>query len=108
MEHGNIFHSYSRELNLEEGIAAVRYNVGSIQYTREYLTSFPDQIMAVRLTASEPGALSMHVGLVSPLRYDMAYEQDVFIIKGFAPEHVSPSYFNTSNPVQKNWIQNDI
>ncbi len=100
MEHGNIFHSYSRELNLEEGIAAVRYNVGSIQYTREYLTSFPDQIMAVRLTASEPGALSMHVGLVSPLRYDTAYEQDVFIIKGFAPEHVSPSYCNTSNPVQ--------
>lgn len=100
MEHGNIFHSYSRELNLEEGIAAVRYNVGSIQYTREYLTSFPDQIMAVRLTASEPGALSLQVGLVSPLRYDTAYEQDVIIIKGFAPEHVSPSYYNTSNPVQ--------
>ncbi|MGM0879920.1 MAG: glycoside hydrolase family 95 protein [Bacillota bacterium] len=100
MEHGNSFHSYSRELNLEEGIAAVRYNVGSIQYTREYLTSFPDQIMAVRITASEPGALSLHVGLVSPLRYDTAYEQDVFIIKGFAPEHVSPSYCNTSNPVQ--------
>ena len=100
MEHGNIFKSYSRELDLEEGIAAVRYNVGNIQYTREYITSFPDQIMAVRLTANEPGALNLHVRLVSPLRYDSTYEQDVFIIKGFAPDHVSPSYYNTSNPVQ--------
>ena len=100
MEHGNIFNSYSRELDLEEGIAAVRYNVGNIQYTREYLTSFPDQIMAVRLTVNEPGALNLHVRLASPLRYDSAYEQDVFIIKGFAPEHLSPSYYNTSNPVQ--------
>ncbi|WP_337099948.1 glycoside hydrolase family 95 protein [Paenibacillus sp. YIM B09110] len=100
MEHGNVFHSYSRELDLEEGIASVRYTVGSIQYIREYITSYPDQIMAVRLTASEPGALSLKVRLDSSLRYDTAYEQDVFIIKGFAPEHVSPSYMNASNPVK--------
>jgi alpha-L-fucosidase 2 len=100
MEHGNIFHSYSRELDLAEGIASVKYTVGSIEYTREYLTSYPDRIMALRLTASEPGALSLKVRLDSPLRYDTAYEQNVFIINGVAPEHVSPSYYNTSNPVQ--------
>ncbi|WP_199619585.1 glycoside hydrolase family 95 protein [Paenibacillus alkalitolerans] len=49
---------YRRELDLEEGVARVRYSVDHVAYDREYFASFPDQVLAIRLTASEPGNLS--------------------------------------------------
>lgn len=52
---------YHRELNLNEAIHKVRYESGSVAYTREYFTSYPDDVLVVRLTADQPGALSLTV-----------------------------------------------
>lgn len=49
---------YTRELDLDEAMARVRYECGGVTYTREMFTSYPDRVMAVKLTASQPGALS--------------------------------------------------
>jgi alpha-L-fucosidase 2 len=50
--------NYERELNLNEGVAQVRYEQDGVTYTREYFTSYPDKVMAIRLNASKAGALS--------------------------------------------------
>lgn len=55
-------HSYSRTLDLANAVATVTYNAGDVTYTREYIASFPAQVMAVRLTASKSGALSFTTG----------------------------------------------
>ncbi|WP_151734202.1 glycoside hydrolase family 95 protein ['Paenibacillus yunnanensis' Narsing Rao et al. 2020] len=52
---------YRRELDLRDGIARTEYCSGRTEYSREYFTSFPDQVMAVRLAASRKGALSFSV-----------------------------------------------
>ena len=57
---------YTRELQLADAVATVTYTVGDTQYRREVLASFPDQVVAVRLTASRPGRLSFSIGLDSP------------------------------------------
>ena len=49
---------YIRELDLFSGVATVRYTVGGIMYTREIFTSYPDQVMVIRLTADRPATLS--------------------------------------------------
>lgn len=49
---------YRRSLDLDTAIASVRYTRDGVTYTRECFASFPDQVIVVRLTASEPGALS--------------------------------------------------
>ncbi|MCK8495388.1 glycoside hydrolase family 95 protein [Spirosoma sp. RP8] len=49
---------YYRELNIERAIAKTTYAVGDVTYTRDVLTSFPDNVLVVRLTASKPGKLS--------------------------------------------------
>lgn len=53
---------YSRSLNLLSGIAEVSYNRGQAHYRREIFTSFPDQVMVLRLTA-ENGTLdfALHI-----------------------------------------------
>lgn len=57
---------YTRELRLDDAVAAVTYTVGDTQYRREVLASFPDQVVLIRLTASRPRRLSFSIGLDSP------------------------------------------
>ncbi|MBQ9963637.1 MAG: glycoside hydrolase family 95 protein [Clostridia bacterium] len=45
---------YQRDLDLETGVATVSYRVGNVQYRREVFCSFADQVMVIRLSASEP------------------------------------------------------
>jgi len=54
---------YKRWLNLETGINCVEYKVGNITYRREIVSSEPDQVILVRLTANEPGSISFRAQL---------------------------------------------
>ena len=55
--HGDATANYFRELDLNEGIARVQYNIGNVSYKREYFTSYPDAVMAIRITASRKGKI---------------------------------------------------
>ncbi|CAH1058465.1 glycoside hydrolase family 95 protein [Paenibacillus pseudetheri] len=58
-DHGLPDHSdYQRELNLRKGIASVTFKIGDIQYNRDIFASAVNHVLVVRLTASEPGAIS--------------------------------------------------
>ena len=50
--------NYTRSLDLETALASVRYEVNGIPFTRECFASYPDHILAIRLEAGSPGALS--------------------------------------------------
>ena len=54
---------YKRWLDLNTGITGVEYTTGEITYYREVLSSAPDQVILVRLTASKPGSLSFKAQL---------------------------------------------
>jgi len=54
---------YKRWLNLETGITCVEYSAGGITYRREIVSSEPDQVILVRLTASKPGSISFRAQL---------------------------------------------
>ncbi|ULT56729.1 glycoside hydrolase family 95 protein [Neobacillus drentensis] len=98
--HGDTFHSYERSLNLQSGTVHVDYKVGNVHYTREMFASFPDQAMAIRLTASKPGFLHFSVNLGSSLKFTTAPDQDQFVLSGICPEHVDPSYYHSDDPIQ--------
>ncbi|REE69734.1 S-layer family protein [Paenibacillus taihuensis] len=57
---------YRRELDLEDGMARVTYKQGSVTYKREYFMSYPDHVMAMRLTSSQPNRLNFSIGMTSP------------------------------------------
>jgi len=56
---------YRRALDLDTGIASVEYEARAVHYRREVFASFPDQVLAVRLTADKPGTVSFSVTLAS-------------------------------------------
>ena len=54
---------YTRWLDLETATTGVEYKAHGVQYRREVLSSAPDQVIVVRLTASEPGRISFRAQL---------------------------------------------
>ena len=56
-----------RELDLDKAIATTTYTVDGIDYKREIFTSFVDQLIIIRLTASRPGKISFTTSISCPL-----------------------------------------
>jgi len=57
---------YRRELDIDSGLATVRYRIGQTTFTREVFSSFPDQVIVVRLSSDKPGELTFTAKLDSP------------------------------------------
>jgi alpha-L-fucosidase 2 len=58
--------NYRRSLNLNEAIAHVSYEKDGVTFQREYVASYPDNVVVIRLTANQKGALSFVVRSVIP------------------------------------------
>jgi alpha-L-fucosidase 2 len=52
---------YRRDLDIDTGIAGVRYRTGDVQVTREVFASAPDQVLVVRLRADKPGRINLGI-----------------------------------------------
>ncbi|WP_274653824.1 glycoside hydrolase family 95 protein [Paenibacillus humicola] len=92
-DHGSSFRDYKRTLDLENGVTTVEYTIGGVRYKRELFASHPDQVIVLRLEASKPGMLDVHVRLDSPLRHKTAADGGRFVIRGIAPEYAAPNYY---------------
>lgn len=55
--------TYCRALDLERAVSRVCYTLAGTAYRREAFCSYPDQVLAVRLTADAPGALTVSIRL---------------------------------------------
>ena len=58
---GSTYENYQRWLDISGSVAGVSYDVDGVTYTREYFASYPDNVMVIRLTASQKGSLSRTV-----------------------------------------------
>ena len=47
--------NYRRQLDIRDAIAGVSYSIDGVGFRREYFSSYPDQVMVIRLTADKPG-----------------------------------------------------
>ena len=56
---------YRRTLSLDSALSTVSYLRNGVHYTREYLASNPDKVIAVHLTANQTKALNCSVSLTS-------------------------------------------
>ena len=49
---------YERGLDIDRGVAWIEYESRGVRFRREYFTSYPSRVLAIRLTASRKGAVS--------------------------------------------------
>ncbi len=68
--------NYWRELDISQAISRVSYEVAGVQYSREYFASEPHQVIAVHLTASEPGKITFEATLNSKHKDAATYKID--------------------------------
>lgn len=59
------FTEYYRELNLDNSLATIRYKRNGVEYTKEYFASHPDKMIAIKLSASQKGAINSDISLTS-------------------------------------------
>lgn len=59
---------YVRDLDIDGAIATTRFTAGGVRHVREVIASAPDGVIAVRLTASKKGAITVDLSFASPLK----------------------------------------
>lgn len=96
---------YYRDLDISSAIATTRFKINGIEFTREQFVSAVDQVMIIRLTSSQKGALNFFVGTSSPLYFkNQPIGDNEVAMKGRAPSHTDPSYLQT---MEQSVIYND-
>lgn len=60
------YRNYYRELDIANAVATTRYQVKDVVYTREVFSSFVDQVIVVKLSASKAGQLNFSGRLSHP------------------------------------------
>lgn len=63
---------YRRWLSIDSAIATTSFTLNGVGYTREYFTSFGDDVDLIRIKASEKGKISFAVGISRPERGESA------------------------------------
>ncbi|MFI1172894.1 glycosyl hydrolase family 95 catalytic domain-containing protein [Streptomyces melanogenes] len=84
---------YRRALDLDQAVHTVQFTAGGVRYARESFVSAPAGVLAVRLRADTPGALSFRVSLTTAhpgAQVAVEPERGVLSIRGRAPVHLPP------------------
>ena len=76
---------YRRELDLMSGVATTRFTKEGVTFTRELLASKPDEVVALRLTASQPGALTLTAALSRQKNARTRADGPVYVLEGQLP-----------------------
>jgi alpha-L-fucosidase 2 len=79
------FTDYRRDLNLMTGLVTTRFTSKGVTYTRELVASKPDEVIAVRLRADKPGALSFTAGLSRQRHAKFRKENGWHVMEGQLP-----------------------
>lgn len=65
------FSDFYRELDLKTAIATTKYKVDGVTFKRETFTSFPDQLIIIRLTSDKKGTINFNTSFAGPLKKNM-------------------------------------
>jgi alpha-L-fucosidase 2 len=91
---------YRRELDLDTVCARVSYTAGGTRFVRETFVSAPDQVLVLRQTASETGALDCTISLDDELERSVEAAGDLITLTGKAPAHaIAPNHPGGNHPL---------
>ncbi|MCL6220769.1 glycosyl hydrolase family 95 catalytic domain-containing protein [Zunongwangia pacifica] len=87
--------NYKRTLNIAEAITTTAFEADGVNYTREFFTSAPDNVLVLKLTADAAKALNLNLSAESQLRSEVSVTEDQeLVVNGKAPANVNPNYYN--------------
>ncbi|WP_333627015.1 glycoside hydrolase family 95 protein [Sphingobacterium siyangense] len=78
----NAVQNYRRELDLDKAMAKTSYEHKGVRYSREYWTSFADDLGVIRLQSSKKGQISLEIKIDRPERATAKTENGELILFG--------------------------
>lgn len=66
---------YRRQLDLDTAIATTTFTIDGVTYQREVFSSPVDDVLVVRMTASEPGKLNLQAWLDRPVDFEVTSDE---------------------------------
>ncbi|HLP36321.1 glycoside hydrolase family 95 protein [Lacibacter sp.] len=95
---------YTRRLSMDSAIAAVEYTAKGITYRREIFASYPDQVIAIKLTANKKGSINITAALSSlQASAFTTIENGDIIMQGGTTELSTGRYVGTVIPSIMKW-----
>ncbi|MEZ4904270.1 MAG: glycoside hydrolase family 95 protein [Spirosomataceae bacterium] len=93
--------TYFRDLDIQNATAHTQFVIESVTYNRELFVSAPDQVIVLKLTASQKGKLNFVLGAQSPHpTTKLIISKNELSIRGRAPAHADPNYVRyNSKPI---------
>lgn len=91
LNHEN-YTDYHRSLDLEKAVNTTSYAVGDVDFKQEVITSFADQVVVIRLSASKKGQINFSVTMERPEPAKVTVSSEgnaVLKMIGFGSDHVS-------------------
>lgn len=77
------YSDYRFQLNLDEALLTTTFKIGEVEYRREYIASHgKEDVLAIRLTASQKGKISFTTQLWRPSQYQLSIAPDEITLEG--------------------------
>lgn len=87
--------AYFRDLDIQNATAHTQFTIDGVTYSRELFVSAPDQVIVLRLTASQKGKLNFSIATQSPHPMSkLVVGKNELSMRGKAPAHADPNYVN--------------
>ena len=75
--------NYRRDLNLDTATGTVRYTADGVTFEREVFATAVDGVIAMRLSADQPGRVSFQTGMPTPQRAGVrTMDNDTLVMRG--------------------------
>jgi alpha-L-fucosidase 2 len=91
---------YRRSLDLRTGTVAVEYSIDGVRFRRETYVSAPDQVMVWTISANQPGAVNLDLGLESPHPVRVEVAEGTYGVVGHAPSDLTIEYRQSPDPIR--------
>lgn len=77
------YSDYRFQLDLDEALLTTSFKMGEVEYRREYIASHgKEDVLAIRLTASQKGKISFTTRLWRPSQYQLSVAPDEITLEG--------------------------
>ena len=93
---------YRRELSLDSALLNITYEQDGIRYRREYFASYPDKVVAIRLSADHRQSINSEILLTAQTPHRVKASKDQLTLMGHAVGDPNESIHYCANLIVRN------
>ena len=81
------YENYHRELDLDNAVAKSSYKIDGVTYTREFFTSFADDVVILKISSSSKGKLNFNLEYKNPIQHTVSTKGNNLVLDAKCGEY---------------------